>query len=467
MFQTGRQIGIYTLIEKIGKGGVGEVWLAERRGLVTTKVAVKLPREENVSVESIKHEAELWARVSGHPNVLPIIEADIYDGQIVIVSEYARDGSLRRMLRQNPLVPLDQATELLIGILRGLAHLHSNQIIHRDIKPENILLQGNTPRLTDFGISRMISSTLSQDTSITGTPNYMAPEAFDGKRDICTDIWSVGVVAYEMVAGRQPFPQREMTEVMGAIVLKDYPPLPDFVPAELRKIITQSLEKPPAKRQSNAREMLEQIKDFAKKHNLLGDAEPAQPSEKRYPAADSPYKTVVIEPSAEISETVKVSAESNVSRHPDKAASSFGIWRIVLPVLLILAGGIAFFVWSNMKSDRTEIGAGKSVTDAAPRFETPTPENSPVKSSMMTLDDWINKGNEQHSRREYEAAIESYTQAVKINPNYSPVYNNRGVAYGDKGDLKKAMADFRKALELDPANNTAKINLDNLRKARR
>lgn len=463
MFQTGQQIGIYTLIEKIGRGGVGEVWLAERRGLVTTKVAVKLPREENVDIESIRHEAELWARVSGHPNVLPIIEADIYDGQIVIVSEYAKDGSLRRVLRQNPVLPLNQAVELLIGILKGLEHLHSNQIIHRDIKPENILLQGNTPRLTDFGISRMISATLSQDSAITGTPNYMAPEAFDGKRDACTDIWSVGVIAYEMLAGRQPFPQREMTEVMGAIVLKDFPPLPHFVPEELKKIVSQGLSKPPAKRQSSAREMLEQVKDFARKNNLLENADSASLTENRV-GADSPYKTVVVEPSAEISETARISSAEEFASITEVKKASFSIWRAVLPILVIVAGGIAFFIWSNMKAKQLP---ENSVSNSA-QTETPAPVGSPAaQTASLTADDWINKGNEQHRRREYDAAIESYTEAVKINPNYSPVYNNRGVAYGDKGDFKRAMADFRKSLELDPQNTTAKINLENLQKVRR
>src|SRR5215210_1803023 len=102
MFQAGQQIGIYTLVGRIGRGGFGEVWLAERRAKsVTTKVAVKLPLDDQVDPEAIKQEAELWERASGHPNVLPIIDADEYDGQIVIVSEYAPDGSLDEWLKQN------------------------------------------------------------------------------------------------------------------------------------------------------------------------------------------------------------------------------------------------------------------------------------------------------------------------------------------------------------------------------
>src|SRR5215210_273724 len=206
MFREGSQIGHYTLIRTLGRGGFGEVWLAERRAkFVTTKVAVKLPHDEQIDHETIKQEATLWEQASGHPNILPIIDADEYDGQIVIVSEYAPDGSLEDLLKKNGgSLPMKQAIEMAIGILSGLEFLHFRKIIHRDIKPANILLQGETPRLADFGISRVMR-TNSMSANLTGTPYYMAPEAFDRKRNVQTDIWSVGVVLYQMLKGELPF----------------------------------------------------------------------------------------------------------------------------------------------------------------------------------------------------------------------------------------------------------------------
>src|SRR4051812_28900575 len=102
MAQPQTQIGSYTLIRQIGRGGFGVVWLAEKRtAITTTSFALKLAHNEDVDIEVFKQEAAIWAQVSGHPNVLPIIEADIHDGQVVIVSEYAPGGSLQEWLRKH------------------------------------------------------------------------------------------------------------------------------------------------------------------------------------------------------------------------------------------------------------------------------------------------------------------------------------------------------------------------------
>ncbi len=245
MFHENRQIGPYTPIRKLGKGGFGEVWLAERKSkFVTTKVAVKLPLDEQVDHETIKQEAQLWEQASGHPNILPIIDADEYEGQIVIVSEYAPDGSLDEWLKQNGKMPVEKAVEMTIKILDGLEFLHSRNIIHRDLKPANILLQGNTPRLADFGISRALRTTVtSQSQNISGTFAYMSPEALDGKRSVQTDIWSVGVNLYQFLTGTLPFPNNEPSQLLAAIMMREYAPLPPDIPQNLQNVIAKALAK--------------------------------------------------------------------------------------------------------------------------------------------------------------------------------------------------------------------------------
>jgi non-specific serine/threonine protein kinase len=273
MFNAGQEIGPYSLIKRIGRGGFGEVWLAERRAkFVTTKFAVKLPLDEQVDVDAVKNEAVVWEQASGHPNVLPIIEADEYDGQVVIVSEYAPDGSLSDVLQNKQPLELKRAVELTIGILNGLDFLHSRNVIHRDLKPANILLQGDVPRLADFGISRVVKNT-EISVNISGTPSYMAPEAFARIRNVQTDLWSMGVILYELINGVLPFPHTNLTDLFGSI-MKDAPaPFVDGVPAKLQVIVLIALSKEPTDRFRSASAMREVLSDF-----LAGLRRPDRPN---------------------------------------------------------------------------------------------------------------------------------------------------------------------------------------------
>ena len=257
MPNAGDQIGPYTLISRLGKGAFGVVWLSERRtSIATTKAALKIPHDDNIELDIIRQEANVWAEASGHPNVLPIIEANVYDGIVVIASEFAPDGSLENRIEadsQNA-PKIETSVEIVLGILAGLEHLHSRRIIHRDLKPANIMFQGETPRLTDFGVSRVLKSTKHSSTTA-GTPIYMAPEAFDGERSQQTDIWAVGVILYQLICGRLPFEYEDMTSLWAAIALKEIRPMPEAIPESLRRIAVRSLSKDKVERYATATEM--------------------------------------------------------------------------------------------------------------------------------------------------------------------------------------------------------------------
>lgn len=245
MLRKGEQVGPYTLIAKLGRGGFGVVWLAEKRtSLAVTQVALKIPHDEDIDLEAVRREAAVWITASGHPNVLPIIDADIYDDLVVIVSEYAPDGSLESWLRQHGgrAPSVEEAIGITDDILAGLEHLHSRRIIHRDLKPANVLLQGQTPRLVDFGLARVLRST-SHSKTVSGTYAYMPPETFDGQRSEQTDIWSAGVMLYEMLTGQLPFPNESDAALIGAILHKPPRPLPDLIDAQLRDLVMSAISK--------------------------------------------------------------------------------------------------------------------------------------------------------------------------------------------------------------------------------
>jgi eukaryotic-like serine/threonine-protein kinase len=258
------RIGPYQLINKLGAGAFGEVWLAQDFSSPHPReVAVKMPIKSDVDLDALLQEATVWARVTGHPNVLEFLAARVFDGQVTLVSEYASDGSLEDWLkRRGGRAPsIEAAVEMTLGILAGLEHLHSRSIIHRDLKPDNVLLQGATPRLADFGISRVFKST-SKSAVTAGTPSYMAPEAFNRKRNQQTDLWSVGVMLYQMLSGRLPFEGNDMAELYGAILNENPEPLPPAVPEWLRQAVAKALTKEPSLRYQSAPEMREALRQF-------------------------------------------------------------------------------------------------------------------------------------------------------------------------------------------------------------
>lgn len=266
MPRSGDKIGPYTLRDKLGRGSFGEVWLADNPSdLLYQQVAVKLPHDEDVDIDAIRQEAKVWREVSGHPNVVPFIEAKIYDGQIVIVSEYANGGSLAGRLKQQggKTQSHNEAVEMLRGILDGLQHLHSRHIVHRDLKPGNILLQGNVPRLADFGLSKAITSSQSSSANLKGTIPYMPPEAFQSKRSFQTDIWATGVIFYQMLTGRLPFERPDDAGQIMAILMHEPDQLPAEISPDVREFINRALQKQPENRFQSVFEMRAALDKFS------------------------------------------------------------------------------------------------------------------------------------------------------------------------------------------------------------
>lgn len=258
MLKPNDRIGPYQLTRRLGEGGFGVVWMAEDKDAIAAPpVAIKIAHPGKFEPDCFVRESKIWMQATGNPNVLPLIKATILDGHYVMVSEFVEEGSLRQWLRhqQNVAPTIGMALEMTLGILDGLAYLHGKGIIHRDLKPENILVQGQKPRLTDFGISRL-ASVDHRTTVPEGTLGYVAPEVFDGVMNEGTDVWAVGVVLYQLLCGSRPFPPMDFEK------WKYPPPVPDFLPADLVQIICCALAYHPEHRYQTAPEMKDAIKLF-------------------------------------------------------------------------------------------------------------------------------------------------------------------------------------------------------------
>lgn len=267
MLQISDEIKDYTLVKFLGKGGFGEVWLAEKKIELADKrvpFALKFITGESrggANLETVKREVNTWIEASGNKQVVSVLDGFLHDDMFVIVSEYADGGSLRQWIRNNggKAPSVEKAVELMGGVLDGLTHLHSNKIVHRDLKPENILLKGEVPCIADFGVSRVIETLSFGDTfgtNAAGSPHYMSPESFE--RIVPSpqvDVWSAGVILYEMLCGKFPYQADTVPALVFEIITKDPKPMPPTIPQEIQKVVKKALSKHAVERYATAKEM--------------------------------------------------------------------------------------------------------------------------------------------------------------------------------------------------------------------
>lgn len=286
------RIGHYKFLAQLGRGGMGEVHLALDTRL-NRKVAIKLLPDEFTTdllrVRRFEQEARA-ASALNHPNILTIYEIGQHDSLHFIVTEFIEGETLRQRIA-NARQTLKTVLEIATQIASALAAAHAAGLIHRDIKPENIMVRPDgLVKVLDFGLAKLTEKTSSADTSaptaldahtqpgtVMGTAQYMSPEQARGQElDARTDIFSLAVVLYEMIAGQAPFEGATPSDVISSILIKAAPPLSRCAPeapAELERIVTKALEKDREERYQTVKDLQIDLKRFRQRLEFAAELE--------------------------------------------------------------------------------------------------------------------------------------------------------------------------------------------------
>jgi len=260
----------YTITRELGAGGMARVFVARENALDREVVVKVLPPDlgAGINVERFRREIQLAAKLQ-HPHIVPVLTAGASDGLLFYTMPLIEGESLRTRLTRSGELPIGETIRLLRDVADALEYAHARGVVHRDIKPENILLSGHHAFVTDFGVAKALS-VATGEVNLTsagialGTPTYMSPEQATGDpgTDHRTDLYSLGIVGYEMLCGRPPFTGLNLPQLLAAQATADPPPIVGHrsnVPPELAEVIERCLEKRPADRPQSAQELREQL----------------------------------------------------------------------------------------------------------------------------------------------------------------------------------------------------------------
>ncbi len=351
----GTRFGHYEIIRQIGIGGMGEVYLAKDQKL-DRRVAIKILNEkfsrDESNLKRFVREAKA-ASALNHPNILVIHEIGESEDAHYIVSEFIEGKTLREVLTQSQM-SLAEVLDIAIQIAGALSAAHGAHLVHRDIKPENVMVRPDGyVKVLDFGLAKLVeqknksfigledATTRNQTAKgvILGTVNYMSPEQAKGERvDERTDIFSFGVVIYEMLAGRTPFAGDSLSETFANLINAEPQPLSGSasnVPDELKRIVAKTLRKNKDERYETMKDVLTDLKDLRENLSLENKLE-------RSLSSDSQKATAVLQ--ATTGDANKQTAETQhgfsltVRRH--KPVSAFALAALLVGVIAI---GYYFF----------------------------------------------------------------------------------------------------------------------------
>ncbi|CEO95632.1 unnamed protein product (mitochondrion) [Plasmodiophora brassicae] len=255
-------MGKYKVLKKLGQGSYGTVFLVqdEKDGRLFVMKKINVAGMSQNELVDCKREIQILSMLK-HPNIIGYQRSFVRRGALCIVMDYADNSDLHRLIHRQKKVrktggfgylPEDQVIDLLTQVALGLRHIHQHKILHRDLKTQNIFLtKTGGVRLGDFGISRVMANTMDQAKTLVGTPYYLSPEMVNGlPYDSKTDMWSLGVVLYEMLTLEHPFNADNLQMLALRIIQGNYPPIPSHYSKDVGDLLSGLLEQDPLARLS-------------------------------------------------------------------------------------------------------------------------------------------------------------------------------------------------------------------------
>ena len=270
MLSNGQIIGgRYEIVKSIGEGGMANVYLAHDK-ILDRKVAIKVLRGDLANDEKFirrfQREAQSVANLS-HPNIVEVYDVEEEEGQHYIVMEYIEGKTLKQLLQKRGSLTLSEVIDIMLQLTDGLAHAHDAYIIHRDIKPQNIMIQDDgLVKITDFGIAMALNATqLTQTNSVMGSVHYLPPEQANGKSStIKSDIYSLGILMYELITGSVPFKGDNAVEIALKHLKEKIPSIRrqnPTIPQSVENIVLRATAKNPKNRYDSVKDMNKDLKE--------------------------------------------------------------------------------------------------------------------------------------------------------------------------------------------------------------
>ena len=357
----------YEILRTIGQGGMAEVFLAHDI-LLDREVAIKVLRDQFVAdkalVEQFRREAKSAAKLK-HPYIINVYDVVSEGDKEYIVMEYVEGITLKDYLQDNKL-SVSAVLEIGVRLADALQHAHSKNIIHCDIKPQNILVDKNlNPRIADFGIAKMVSNqTMVYTSTVMGSVHYLSPEQATGRQvTASSDVYSLGVVLFEMLTGKVPFDGNTAVAVAMMHAEKQVPPLSDYladVPEGLQAILDKALAKNPADRYMNAGSLRRDLLDLKMRlfpfssNDYMKEMTIAIPQNKNLSETEADGATVIMEPVRtkveEINEEPIGEDEMARRRKKKKFKLGFNNFMILATIVVVLISVAANFIFGSSRA---------------------------------------------------------------------------------------------------------------------